>query len=71
MGYIRRKRKPTGSVGAGGYVGAQCNDTLYDTVSVSAAQMAAWNADGVIQFSAIDAAGNINTTADKIFKRYN
>ena len=51
-----------GSVGAGGYVGAQCNDTLYDTVSVSAAQMAAWNADGVIQFSAIDAAGNINTT---------
>ena len=47
----------------GGVAGtAQCGDTLYDTVSISAAQMAAWNADGVIQFSGVDAAGNINTT---------
>ena len=47
----------------GGVAGtAQCGDTLYDTVTVSAAQMAAWNADGVIQFSGVDAAGNINTT---------
>ncbi|HAB89460.1 MAG TPA: hypothetical protein DCF84_02910 [Bacteroidetes bacterium] len=47
----------------GGVAGTvQCGDTLYDTVSVSAAQMAAWNADGVIQFSGVDAAGNVNTT---------
>ena len=47
----------------GGVAGTtQCGDTLYDTVAVSAAQMAAWNSDGVIQFSGVDAAGNINTT---------
>ena len=51
-----------GTVGGGGAGTAQCGDTLYDTVSISAAQMAAWNADGVIQFSGVDAAGNINTT---------
>jgi subtilisin-like proprotein convertase family protein len=51
----------TGAIGATGDFADQCNTTLLETFTIPAALIDAWAADGQIDFTGTDVAGNINT----------
>jgi|GEM_PF-814081 len=51
----------TGTIGATGSFSDQCNTTLTETFMIPAAMIDAWAADGQIDFTGTDVAGNINT----------
>ncbi|KAA3621603.1 MAG: HYR domain-containing protein [Flavobacterium sp.] len=51
----------TGTIGATGSFADQCNTTLTETFMIPAAMIDAWAADGMIDFTGTDVAGNINT----------
>ncbi|QNJ98286.1 HYR domain-containing protein [Constantimarinum furrinae] len=52
----------TGMIGATGVFADQCNTTLLETFTIPAAMIDAWAADGMIDFTGTDVAGNINLT---------
>jgi hypothetical protein len=52
----------TGMIGATGVFADQCNTTLMESFTIPAAMIDAWAADGQIDFTGSDIAGNINLT---------
>ncbi len=52
----------TGTIGATGNFADQCNTVLTETFVIPAALLDTWAADGMIDFTGTDVAGNINTT---------